>query len=137
MTKIKPIPHQAKGCFFNDLIYREKNMTQQAQGFGAKTKLFTVLAVLTLAVTLSVTAFAATILPTGFNVAAGNGDVSTPTIEGSAMTVRQNSERAIIDWKTFNIGSNASVTFNQPDAAARWPSTALPAAPILREFTAP
>jgi filamentous hemagglutinin family protein len=34
------------------------------------------------------------------------------------MTVRQTSQKLVADWNTFNIGSQASVTFRQPDATA-------------------
>jgi filamentous hemagglutinin family protein len=34
------------------------------------------------------------------------------------MKIDQTSQRAIINWQGFNIGSNAQVTFNQPNAAA-------------------
>lgn len=42
-----------------------------------------------------------------------------PSVAGSAMTVNQTSRTLGVNWASFNIGSNASVTFNQPDSAAR------------------
>ena len=34
------------------------------------------------------------------------------------MTVNQTSQRAVVNWDSFNVGKNASVTFNQPNANA-------------------
>jgi filamentous hemagglutinin len=37
---------------------------------------------------------------------------------GSSMTITQQSENAVLNWQSFNISSDGSVTFKQPDAAA-------------------
>ncbi|MEG0558019.1 MAG: filamentous hemagglutinin N-terminal domain-containing protein, partial [Comamonas sp.] len=50
-------------------------------------------------------------LPTGGQVVAGQANISQA---GSAMTVQQGSDRAAIDWQTFNLGSQASINFQQP-----------------------
>ncbi|MBU3737085.1 MAG: filamentous hemagglutinin N-terminal domain-containing protein, partial [Methylobacterium sp.] len=34
------------------------------------------------------------------------------------MNVNQTSQRAVVDWNTFNVGQNATVKFNQPNAQA-------------------
>ena len=34
------------------------------------------------------------------------------------MTVNQTTQRAVVNWDSFNVGKNASVTFNQPNANA-------------------
>lgn len=39
-------------------------------------------------------------------------------VNAGRLTVNQSDARAIIDWSRFNIGSNASVVFNQPNSAA-------------------
>ena len=58
-------------------------------------------------------------LPTGGSVARGTATISqTATAQAAAMTVNQASQRAVINWNTFNIGSNASVNFVQPNAQA-------------------
>ncbi|MFC4623113.1 YDG domain-containing protein [Comamonas nitrativorans] len=49
-------------------------------------------------------------LPTGGNVVSGNATISQ---NGNQMTVGQGSNKAIIDWTSFNIGKDAAVTFNQ------------------------
>ncbi|WP_193771021.1 filamentous hemagglutinin N-terminal domain-containing protein [Candidatus Magnetaquicoccus inordinatus] len=56
---------------------------------------------------------AATALPTGGQVIAGQGAINQA---GAAMTVTQNSPSMIANWQSFNIGQSASVTFVQPSA---------------------
>ena len=53
-----------------------------------------------------------TTLPTGGNVVSGNITISTPEV--GKMNVDQTSNQGIINWNTFNVGSSASVYFNQP-----------------------
>lgn len=52
-------------------------------------------------------------LPTGAQVKAGQASISTT---GANMVVQQSSSRAAINWQSFNVGSNAQVQFQQPDA---------------------
>jgi filamentous hemagglutinin family protein len=54
-------------------------------------------------------------LPTGGQVAAGQAAISQ---SGTAMQVRQGSDRAAINWQGFNVGANASVNFQQPSATS-------------------
>ncbi|MES2262903.1 MAG: filamentous hemagglutinin N-terminal domain-containing protein [Pseudomonadota bacterium] len=54
-------------------------------------------------------------LPRGGALAAGQATISQA---GNAMTVVQGSDKAILNWNSFNIGSQASVTFRQPGADA-------------------
>lgn len=54
-------------------------------------------------------------LPTGGNVVSGTANIGQ---SGNAMTVNQGSQKAIIDWTSFNIGKDASVTFQQNNASA-------------------
>ncbi|MES1190770.1 MAG: filamentous hemagglutinin N-terminal domain-containing protein, partial [Steroidobacter sp.] len=58
---------------------------------------------------------APTQLPTGGNVVAGTASI---TQHGSTMDVTQTTQRGVIDWQTFNVGSQAQVNFNQPNASA-------------------
>ncbi len=46
-----------------------------------------------------------------------SGDVSL-TADDQTLTIQQQSDQAIIEWNSFNIGENNTVTFNQPSAAA-------------------
>ena len=56
-------------------------------------------------------------LPTQGSVQVGSGQISQ---SGNAMVVTQGSARLGVDWQSFNIGANGSVTFVQPgrDAVA-------------------
>ena len=58
-------------------------------------------------------------LPTGGKVVAGSATISSnSTPQSAVMNVNQTSQRAIVNWSTFNVGSNATVNFNQPNAQA-------------------
>ncbi|WP_150561946.1 filamentous hemagglutinin N-terminal domain-containing protein, partial [Pandoraea bronchicola] len=54
-------------------------------------------------------------LPTGGQVAAGQATIST---NGNTMNVTQTSQNAVVNWQTFNVGSAATVNFQQPSANA-------------------
>ncbi len=54
-------------------------------------------------------------LPSGGSVAAGSASISQA---GTRLTVQQQSNRAIVNWNSFNVGSNASVNFQQPGATS-------------------
>lgn len=62
----------------------------------------------------SVWAMDANTLPSGEKVVGGNASFDR---EGKGtLSIRQNTDRLIVDWKDFNIGQKASVTFYQPDS---------------------
>lgn len=54
-------------------------------------------------------------LPTGGNVVAGSASIGSA---GNTMNINQATQRAVIDWNTFNVGSAAQVNFNQPSASS-------------------
>ncbi len=54
-------------------------------------------------------------LPSGGQVVAGQAVVVQV---GNRMTIDQGSDKAILNWSSFNIGKDASVTFRQPGAGA-------------------
>lgn len=54
-------------------------------------------------------------LPTGGSIAAGN---ATLTQNGSSLTVNQQTQKLVINWNNFDIGSNAAVNFTQPSSNA-------------------
>ncbi|GJG92812.1 hypothetical protein CBA19C6_00005 [Cupriavidus pauculus] len=56
-------------------------------------------------------------LPTHGNVVAGQATISQPN--GNTMNIDQGSQRAVIDWNTFNICKGNTVQFNQPNAQAQ------------------
>ena len=60
-------------------------------------------------------AFDANSLPQGGNVTGGSATIAT---SGNTLTVNQASNRAVIDWRSFDIGANAQANFNQPGASA-------------------
>lgn len=54
-------------------------------------------------------------LPTGVEITSGKGKIFT---FGNQMTVKQNTQKMIAEWDTFNIGKRAGVTFRQPSSDA-------------------
>lgn len=56
-------------------------------------------------------------LPSNGQVVAGSAAISqTQTASSATMNVNQSSQRAVINWDSFNVGKNATVNFNQPNA---------------------
>ena len=53
--------------------------------------------------------------PTGGSVVAGSAAISQTT---SNTQINQSSQRAAINWRSFDVGNRQSVTFNQPSASA-------------------
>ena len=54
-------------------------------------------------------------LPQGATVRAGTAQIITGD---KALTVKQGSQRAVIDWQSFNIGEGYKTTFEQPSSTA-------------------
>ena len=46
------------------------------------------------------------------------GGTATITQSQNTLTINQATDRAAINWQSFNVGSNASVTFNQPTSSS-------------------
>ncbi|PWR17904.1 hypothetical protein DKG74_20285, partial [Zavarzinia aquatilis] len=55
-------------------------------------------------------------MPTGGTVVGGAATIANPA--AGRVVVDQSSNRAVIDWRGFDVGSEATVRFNQPDAGA-------------------
>ena len=53
-------------------------------------------------------------LPTGANVVSGQITINE---EPGKLTINQTTAKGIIEWKTFNLGSNASIFFNHSNAS--------------------
>ena len=76
---------------------------------------------LALLVALGVVAFTpartmAQALPQGGTVAAGAATIGAA--QGNALTVTQSSDRAVVNWNSFNVGQSHAVNFVQPSASA-------------------
>ncbi|MBU3577884.1 autotransporter-associated beta strand repeat-containing protein, partial [Polynucleobacter sp. UK-Kesae-W10] len=54
-------------------------------------------------------------LPTNGKVVAGSATISQTS---NTMTVNQSTQRAVINWDSFNVGKNATVNFNTPGSNA-------------------
>jgi filamentous hemagglutinin family protein len=54
-------------------------------------------------------------LPTGGKVSAGQASISQ---SGANLVIQQSSNRAAINWQTFNLGKDAQVQFQQPSASS-------------------
>ncbi len=65
---------------------------------------------------LPVNSLAETVLPTGGSVAQGSVDIGAPS--GGNLTIRQNSDRAVVNWDSFSIGEGAHVGFKQPSSGS-------------------
>ena len=58
-------------------------------------------------------------LPTGGQVAAGTVNISqTQTATAANMAIQQNSNQAIVNWQSFNLGANAKVDITQPSSSS-------------------
>ena len=58
-------------------------------------------------------------LPTGGSVVAGTASIASAVGTNSAsMTITQSSQRAVVDWTRFDVGSSAQVAFVQPSASS-------------------
>ena len=54
-------------------------------------------------------------LPQGADVVSGDITINS---NDNVMNIDQESQQGIIDWQTFNVGSDATVNFNQPNSSA-------------------
>jgi filamentous hemagglutinin family protein len=66
-------------------------------------------------ITTSAASYGAAALPTGGVVAAGTAAI---TQSGNVMNVNQTSQRAVVNWSTFDVAKGNTVNFNQPNANA-------------------
>jgi len=46
------------------------------------------------------------------------GSVSAPVVSGNRMLIEQQSDKAVVNWASFNIGADATVQFSQPSSTA-------------------
>ena len=58
-------------------------------------------------------------LPEGGVIAQGNASIhSSGTASAPVLNVNQTSQRAVVNWQSFDVGSASTVNFNQPNAQA-------------------
>jgi filamentous hemagglutinin family protein len=79
---------------------------------------------------------AAQTLPTGGQVSSGQASISS---SGGGMVVDQSTQRAVVNWQSFNVGPGAQVHFNQPNSASATLNRVMgpEASTILGQITAP
>jgi hypothetical protein len=70
--------------------------------------------------------------PAGGVVAAGSVIITT---SGKTTIINQNSDKAAIDWNSFNINSDEMTKFNQPDGAT--PDAHVPETSFLQASVPP
>ena len=54
-------------------------------------------------------------LPVLSSIQSGNVNINS---NNNVLNINQSSNKAIIDWKTFDVGSESTVNFNQPSASS-------------------
>jgi len=59
---------------------------------------------------------AQTVLPQGGSVVSGQARIAAPST--NALSITQNSSKAIVDWNSFSVGPSGSVSFVQPNASS-------------------
>ena len=75
-------------------------------------------------------------LPSGGQVQAGQANISQADHQ---LTVTQSSDRAVIDWQSFDVGSDAQVHFDQPSVSSATLNRVLSSNPtqVMGRITAP
>lgn len=100
------------GCLMSSQRMNASVIANERAKWRSKSTLTRKLIVTALALAYAPLVFAA---PTDGNVSAGSGTI---TQVGTATTINQQSQNLAIDWNSFSIGANESVTFRQPDASS-------------------
>ncbi|WP_189241322.1 beta strand repeat-containing protein, partial [Polynucleobacter asymbioticus] len=81
--------------------------------------LFSLYAIPSIAQTKTILPVPKITLPTGGQVVAGSATISSSSTANTAvMNINQTSQRAVVNWDSFNVGKNATVNFNQPNSSA-------------------
>ena len=107
--------NQAYRLIWNNRLNAWVVASELARACGKGSRAAVVLLALAASAPLAAADLAAGALPGGGTVAAGQAGIVT---SGARMDVTQGSQRAIINWQNFDIGSQAQVNFQQPNSAA-------------------
>ena len=100
----------------HDLAGATTNRARRHRLSRRRSALMVSVALIALGTTRPVLSQAADALPTGGSVIGGSASFSTPTV--GTLQVGQTTDRALIEWASFDIGSNATVNFVQPSTSA-------------------
>jgi fibronectin-binding autotransporter adhesin len=98
-------------------------MQKRLNQHSAKDMMFNIidlLCLLSMAAVAQAEDVAVNALPTGGQVVAGDAHIVADHANASApvLNINQTSQRAIVNWDKFDVGSAATVNFNQPNAQA-------------------
>lgn len=109
---------QSQCCIVNKRLYRKKRVLNRLLleiPLGLVVACVVMHSASAQAQTVSQTSPPPNQLPRGGNVAAGQAQISQ---SGNVMNIDQSTQKAIINWQEFNVGKDATVNFNQPNASA-------------------
>ena len=115
--QLQPVPETARSAGKGRSVCVAQSLAQVAAGTVASAVASVLLAGVASLAHAQQAPPAAKQLPQGGVVSRGSASITSNTATAQ-MTVNQTSARAVIDWASFNIGSQAKVHFNQPDASA-------------------
>ena len=116
--------HQIKNYFLKNLVAKSLVLFSiffaKAKGIFAEKIIRTTIGFLILSqFNFAIAQTAPNALPTGGRVVAGNATISqTQNANSASMNINQTSQRAVVNWDSFNVGKNATVNFNQPNSSA-------------------
>ncbi|MFN7504746.1 MAG: YDG domain-containing protein, partial [Limnobacter sp.] len=100
-------------------VARSSGKTQSEQRKTRRLKVGAVAGALAGLASLSITSMAFAQLPTGGQVVGGQASISLSNSQnGNVLNINQTTDRAAIDWQTFNVGQGNAVNFNQPSASS-------------------
>ena len=129
---------------YNEITNSWVAVSETAKGRGKRASGTVLLAAASIVLALSCATTSAappnpptpTQLPTGGQVVAGQAGMLQ---NAATLNISQSTNRAAIDWNTFNVGSQAQVNFNQPGVGSVTLNRVLDANPsqIYGRITAP
>ncbi|WP_227816851.1 two-partner secretion domain-containing protein [Nitrogeniibacter aestuarii] len=106
---------------FNERVGAWQAVPETARARGKRASSGVAAALATVLLGTSVAAFAepaANALPVPRLDFVSRGSVSAPVTSGAVMRIDQHSDKAVVNWSSFNVGRDATVRFNQPSSSA-------------------